>query len=72
MTIEIIDERHLRQWNRTQCESDVGLMTQRWRDFIGEDNRCKMTALYRLDGVALCARHCGDRLIDRELKREKQ
>lgn len=66
--IEKINEQHLHHWNRTRCQADVGLTTQRWRNFTGEDNRCKMTALYRLDGVPLCERHCGARLIQRALK----
>lgn len=69
--IEVLKEQHLHRWNRTRCQGDVGLTTQRWRAHTRDPSpQCKMVALYRVDSVPLCRGHCGDELIARALKEQ--
>ena len=71
MTLTVLDEQTLPHYRRTRCQSDVGLALQRWRNHVGQSVQCQRSALYVLDGVPLCELHCGKKLLERELSKEK-
>lgn len=60
---KLTEEQKLTHFKRSQCQSDVGLATQRWRSFVNQDCRCRLVALYMYNGKKLCERHLGSVLI---------
>lgn len=46
-----------------RCEASVLEATARWRNHLGKDYRCELSALYLVDGHYFCKRHAGDRLL---------
>lgn len=70
MKIRILNEDlHKPQHLRPQCDAQItDQFTGRpWKRATASTRRCKLLAVYELDEMKLCDRHCGDELIMRAL-----
>jgi hypothetical protein len=48
---------------RKRCQAQVGEATQLWRAHCGKDMQCELGANFIVDGMYLCKRHAGDKLL---------
>lgn len=53
-----------------RCEAEVAESTSRWRVYAGKDDRCELSALFRVNGKYFCKRHAGDACLSLLMAKE--